>query len=118
MTDQGQRLFTMIDNARVDNGCARLGRETALTKSARSHAGREAGQNSTQTDDGTEAIADANSPQAAYNRMMNRYSGALLDCGRTGLGIGYAQAEIDGTCIWPLPCIGSSTERRWVADFD
>jgi hypothetical protein len=116
MTDRELGLFTMIDDARVDHGCARLGRDTALTNSARAHAGEEAANQSVQIGDGTEAIADATNARDAFNKMMDAYSGAVLDCGRTDLGIGYGQAQIKGTC--DQGSCSSRIERRWAADFD
>jgi hypothetical protein len=115
MTERELALFTMIDDARVGHGCARLGRDTALTISARAHAREEAANQSMLTGGGTEAIADATNAGDAYNQMIDAYSGILLDCGRTDLGIGYSQVKRpcdQGSCL------GSQIERRWVADFD
>lgn len=106
-------LFQLIDNARVERGCARLGRNSGLTSNARSHASSEAKNNSTNTGSGTDAIADANSSNAAYNQLTRSYSGVIFDCGRDTLGIGFA-AEESGLLCDVLPC---ATERRWVADF-
>jgi hypothetical protein len=114
MTDRELSLFTMIDDARVGHGCARLGRDTALTTSARAHA-REEAKNQTMLAGGTEAIANATNARDAFNQMVDGYSGILLDCGRTDLGIGYSQVK--HTCD-QANCVGAQIERRWVADFN
>ena len=113
MSDRELGLFTMIDDARVDHGCAQLGRDTALTRSAQAQAAEEAANQSTRIGNGTDAIAEATNARDAYNQMVDTYSGALLDCGWTDLGIGYRQAQVRGSCDH-----GSCVERRWVADFD
>lgn len=103
----------MIDDARVDHGCARLGRDTALTKSARAQADSQATKQSMQTGNGTDAIADGKNARDAFSKMMDAYRGTLLDCGLTHLGIGYGQEQNTGNCEQ-----GSCIVRRWVADFD
>lgn len=109
MTDRELGLFTMIDNARVDHGCARLGRDTALTRSARAQAAVDP---SMPAGNGAEAIAEGKNARDAFSTMMDAYRDTLLDCGLTDLGIGYDQAQINGSCDQ-----GSCIVRRWVADF-
>ncbi len=110
MTDRELGLFTLIDDARVDHGCARLGRDTALTTSARAHAAEDP---FTPTGNGTEAIAEGKNARDAFSRMMDAYRDTLLDCGLTDLGVGYAQEQSKDNCEQ-----GSCIVRRWVADFD
>ena len=116
MSADEQRVFTMIDDARVEHGCARLGRDSALTQSARRHSQAEAERGGSSTGDGSEAIAAADSPNDAYRKMMGLYARTLLNCDRTDLGIGYGSATGSLLCT-PLGCVGEKTERRWSADF-
>ena len=102
MSARELELFNLIDNARVDRGCARLKRDSDLTGNARSHAENQAGSGTNNTGGGTDAIAEANSPNAAFDALQQSYSGVLFDCGRDTLGIGFADVK---------------RERRWVADF-
>jgi hypothetical protein len=106
-------LFNLIDNARVDRGCARLKRDSDLTGNARSYAENQAGSGSNTTGGGTDAIAEANSPNAAFDALQQSYSGVLFDCGRDTLGIGFADVK-PGVCDVVPVC---THERRWVADF-
>lgn len=115
MSTAEQQVFTMIDNSRVEHGCARLGRDTALTQAARTHSEQQATANRAETGEGTEAIADATDARGAYDKMMRRYSKALLDCARTDLGVGYDKETIPLVCT-PLGCLGETTEERWSAN--
>lgn len=114
MSPRELELFNLIDNSRVDRGCARLKRDSDLTGNARSHAENQAGSGSNNTGGGTDAIAEANSPNAAFDALQQSYSGVLFDCGRDTLGIGFADVKRGSLCDALSVC---THERRWVADF-
>jgi hypothetical protein len=115
MTGDELQLFNLIDNARVDNGCARLKQDPNLTASARAEAGDRAlsGNN---LDSGTGAGGDNMTAQQAFDRMMNNSRSTILNCGLTTLGVGAQGSPHDSGVLCPLLC-SKKTRVAWVADF-
>ncbi|GAA1600580.1 hypothetical protein GCM10009804_66500 [Kribbella hippodromi] len=115
MNGTEKQLFDLIDNARVDNGCARLKQDPNLTSGARSTATDRASSGRS-LNSGTGAGGDKMTAQQAYNRLMKNAKSTVLDCGLTTLGVGFdseprCQLEI-------ITCIGGWTDRNaWVAKF-
>ncbi|MDX2967590.1 spore germination YkwD domain-containing protein [Kribbella solani] len=110
MTSTEKQLFDLIDNARVDNGCARLKQDPSLTGGARSTASDRAasGQN---LNSGTGAGGNKMTAQQAYNRLMKNAQSTVLNCGLTALGVGFDSKQ---TCTLLIIC----TDRNaWVAKF-
>ena len=114
------QLFNLIDNARVNNGCARLEQDPGLTNGARADAGNRAESGSTNSFSGSGSTAGGDnwSAQQAFNQMMAQSRSTLLNCGLTTLGVGRKSAKycnalnLLGFCVGPKP-----TRVAWVADF-
>jgi uncharacterized protein YkwD len=115
-----KQLFDMIDNARVNNGCARLKQDPGLTGGARDSArDRASSGNNLSGSGGSRAGAggDRMSPQDAYTQMMSRNKGTILNCGFTTLGVGTGSAPRETGILCPVLCTGSTARNAWVADF-
>lgn len=115
MTGDELQLFNLIDNARVDNGCARLKQDPNLTGSARAEAGDRASSGSN-LNSGTGAGGDNMTAQQAFDRMMNNSRSTILNCGLTTLGVGAQGSPHDSGVLCPLLC-SKKTRVAWVADF-
>jgi hypothetical protein len=121
MNSDELQLFNMIDNARVNNGCARLEQDPGLTDGARGDASSRADSgavNSTSGGSNTTAGGDNWNAQQAFNQMMAQSKSTVLNCGLKTLGVGkdtakYCKGGLLGTCL------GASRPTRvaWVADF-
>lgn len=113
MTAEELKLFTLIDNARTDKGCAPLGRNSNLSDSAQSEADKRAKSGSVTGSGSSMAVAvgDNWSAQTAFNRMMNKNSGTILNCGLDELGVGRGSSR---HCSFLFIC---TTRVGWVADF-
>ena len=109
-----KQLFDMIDNARVNNGCARLKQDPALTNSAEGTAGSRAKTGSGMNDSSGSQVGaggDKMNAQQAYDDLMADSKGTVLNCGLTTLGVGFGTAP---RCTLLLFC----TDRNvWVANF-
>jgi hypothetical protein len=119
MNGDEQALFDMIDNARVNNGCARLKQDPSLTGGARSTAGdRASSGKNLNSGSGSQAGAggDGMSAQAAYNQMMKNSRSTILNCGLTTLGVGTRSADYSTGLLCPLIC-STKSRNAWVADF-
>lgn len=110
MSPQERELFNLINDARAEHGCNAARPNSGLSGSAQTYADKQAKGGDNSPGDGTDATSASSSAQGAFNDMMNSYSGVLLDCGRTRLGIGYADDE---SCVFII----CSTKYSWVADF-
>jgi cytoskeletal protein RodZ len=116
MSPEELQLFTLIDNARKDKGCATLQRNTNLTVGARTDAGSraESGKVSASGSSMAAAGGDDWSAQTAFNRMMKQNSSVILNCGLTTLGVGRGTAPHD-VCF--LFLCSTKTRVGWVAAF-
>jgi uncharacterized protein YkwD len=117
MNGDEQQLFSLIDDARVQHGCAPLSRNSSLSGGARSDAANRADSNDSSTS-GSEAAAVGQdmSAQAAFDKLKNQNSGTLLDCGLHELGVGRGDATYQTCGILRLFCT-THTRVAWVADF-
>jgi hypothetical protein len=117
MSGDEQQLFSLIDDARVQNGCAPLNRNSNLTSGARSDAVDRAHSNNSSTS-GSEAAAvgEDMSAQAAFDKLKNQNSGTLLDCGLHELGVGQGTKDYTTCGLLGLFC-SDHTRVAWVADF-
>ena len=113
------QLFNLIDNARVNNGCARLEQDPNLTDGAESEASDRADSGSVNSSGSskTSAGGDSWSAQQAFDQMMAQSKSTVLNCGLKTLGVGrdthkYCSADLLGLCIGSKP-----TRDAWVADF-
>jgi hypothetical protein len=118
MTSDELQLFDMIDNARVNNGCARLEQDPDLTLSARSDA-RSRSRSTSNLNDGSSSMSAAGgddfTAQQAFNKMMSQSRSTILNCGLTTLAVGRGTTEY---CKVPVLCLTGTTDRNaWVADF-
>jgi hypothetical protein len=116
MSSEELQLFTLINNARLDNGCASLRRNTSLSGGARTDAKSRA-TNGNVSDSGSSMAAaggDDWSAQTAFNRMMKQNSSVILNCGLTTLGVGRGTAPHD-VCF--LFFCSTKTRVGWVAAF-
>jgi uncharacterized protein YkwD len=116
MSANEQQLFSLIDDARVQNGCASLGRESDLTYGARDEAGDRAGSGDLSSTGSSKASAGGEdmSAQAAFDRLKSESSGTLLNCGLHQLGVGRATGVYQ-TCF--LFICSNHTRVAWVVDF-
>lgn len=117
MSPEELQLFTLIDNARKDKGCASLQRNSNLTVGARTDAGSRAA-NGNVSDSGPSMAAaggDNWDAQTAFNQMMNQNSSVILNCGLTTLGVGQGTAT-HKSCSMLVFC-AKKTRVDWVADF-
>ncbi|TCC64793.1 CAP domain-containing protein [Kribbella pittospori] len=117
MTSDELALFTMIDNARQDKGCAPLKRDSNITSGARDTAESNAESGSVNGSNGSmsEAGGDRWSAQDAYNQMMSQSSKTILNCGHKTLGVGYGSSSHCTSLLCPLT--GKTPRNAWVADF-
>jgi uncharacterized protein YkwD len=116
MTDDEQQLFSLIDDARVQKGCASLRRNSNLTGGARDEAGDRAASGDVSSTGKSKASAGGEnmSAQAAFDRLENESSGTLFICGLQELGIGRDTATYKD-CF--LVFCSNHTRVAWVADF-
>jgi uncharacterized protein YkwD len=117
MTADEQQLFTLIDNARVQNGCASLRRNSDLTGGARGDAGDRADSGDVSSTEQSKASTGGEdmSAQAAFDRLKSRSSSTLLNCGLHELGVGRGTATYR-TCAIFVIC-STHTRVAWVAHF-
>jgi hypothetical protein len=113
------QLFSLIDNARQQHGCAPLRRNSDLSGGAGSEADQRAHDNNFDGD-GSRSPAvggDELSPGDAFNRMMDQNSGTVLNCGLHELGVGRGTKTYKKCTA--LLCLTSRRVERvgWVADF-
>ncbi|WP_246485981.1 hypothetical protein [Kribbella qitaiheensis] len=115
MNGDEQQLFSLIDDARVQNGCAPLRRDSNLTGGARTEAGGRAKSNDMSSTGASKASTGSEdmSAQAAFDRLKNESSGTLMNCGLHELGAGRGTTTYR-TCV--LIC-SNHTRVAWVADF-
>ena len=117
MSPEELQLFSLIDNARTDKGCAPLRRNTNLSGGARSDAQSRAINGNVSASGASMAAAGGDNwaAQTAFNRMMDQNSSVILNCGLTTLGVGRGTATHD-VCTLILFC-STKTRVGWVADF-
>jgi hypothetical protein len=119
MTGAEMQLFSMIDNARVANGCAPLKQDPNLTGGARSDATDRAksGKNlNSSSGSKLGAGGDNMTAQQAFDQMMSSSRSTILSCGLTTLGVGTQGADYSTGVLCPLIC-SDKTRVAWVADF-
>ncbi|HZX06800.1 hypothetical protein [Kribbella sp.] len=119
MDSNEKQLFNLIDSARVNNGCAALKQDPSLTSGAEATAASRAQSgNNLNSSSGSQVGAggDGMSAQQAYNQLMKKYKGSVLDCGRTTLGVGMRSADHSTGILCPLIC-GTAARNAWVANF-
>jgi hypothetical protein len=119
MTADELKLFNMIDDARVSNGCAPLEQDPDLTDAARSDAADRAESGAVNSSGSSKSTAGGNSwtAQQAYDQMMAQSKSTVLNCNLKTLGVGketykYCTTDLLGICIGSRP-----TRVAWVADF-
>jgi hypothetical protein len=116
MTNEELKLFSLIDKARQDKGCAPLQRNSSLSGGARTDAESRAANGNVSANGSSMAAAGGDdwSAQTAFNRMMKQNSSVILNCGLTTLGVGRGTAPHD-VCF--LFFCSTKTRVGWVADF-
>jgi hypothetical protein len=120
MNSDELQLFNLIDNARVNAGCARLEQDPGLTDAARADAGNRAESGATNSASGSASTAGGDnwSAQQAFNQMMAQSKSTVLNCGLTTLGVGRKSAKYCNAINLLGFCVGSKPTRvAWVADF-
>jgi hypothetical protein len=120
MNSDELQLFNLIDNARVNAGCARLEQDPGLTDAARADAGNRAESGATNSASGSASTAGGDnwSAQQAFNQMMTQSKSTVLNCGLTTLGVGRKSAKYCNAINLLGICLGSKPTRvAWVADF-
>jgi hypothetical protein len=118
MSGDEQQLFSLIDDARVQNGCAPLNRNSNLTSGARTEADSRADNGDVSSTGKSKATTgdDDMSAQAAFDRLKNESSGVLLNCGLHELGVGQGTKGYKTCGLLGLIC-SDHTRVAWVADF-
>ncbi|WUJ75131.1 hypothetical protein OG809_18070 [Kribbella soli] len=117
MTSDELQLFNMIDNARVDQGCAPLKQDPNLTGGARGDAGSRAKSGSVNATGSSMSAAggDKWTAQKAYNQMMSQSRSTVMNCGLTTLGVGFGTAQ--RCTLQVIACLNWTDRNSWVADF-
>jgi hypothetical protein len=117
MSPEEMKLFSLIETARTDKGCAPLQRNSNLTVGARSDAESRAA-NGNVSDSGPSMAAaggDNWDAQTAFNRMMKQNSSTILNCGLHELGVGRGSSS--HCTLWLIGCLRSADRVGWVAGF-
>ncbi len=112
-------LFSLVDNARQDRGCAPLRRNSDLSNGAGSDADTRA-RNGQVSDGGNSYAAtggDGMSAKSAFDKLKSERGGTIFNCGLTELGVGRADRD---HCVIDLglACLSSKNRVAWVVDFD
>ena len=117
MTKDEQRLFKLIDSARIGNGCAPLRRDKRLSEGAGLEAAARAASGRLFVTEPSKATTggDNLTVTSAFDQLMAKSSATLLDCDLVELGVGHGQATYCATRI--LICLRPKIRRAWVADF-
>lgn len=111
-------LFSLVDNARVERGCAPLQRNSGLTGGARQDAETraESGDVSDTSSSMAAAGGDGVTAKAAFDKLKSQSSGTLFNCGLDELGVGHGDAEYCSSKLLGI-CLGTSMRHSWVVDF-
>jgi hypothetical protein len=114
MSPDELKLFSLIDNARTDKGCAPLQRNSSLSDIAQSDADQRAKSGEVSGSGSSMAAAGGDNwtAQTAFNRMMDQNSGTILNCGLHQLGVGRGSSP---HCTFL--CLTRPDRVDWVADF-
>jgi hypothetical protein len=117
MSSEELKLFSLIDNARTNKGCAPLQPNSNLSGSAQSDADQRAESGNVSASGSSMAAAggDKWSAQTAFNRMMDQNSGTILNCGLHDLGVGRGSSS--HCTLRVLACLSWADRIGWVADF-
>jgi uncharacterized protein YkwD len=117
--DSAEReLFSIIDSARQERGCAPLRKNTGLDQSAESDAEDRASSGNDDTGSSSAAaVGDGMSAQAAFDKLKSESPGTLFDCGHDTVGVGQGDAPHRTGALCPLVC-STKTRYAWVVDFD
>jgi uncharacterized protein YkwD len=118
MRAEEEELFALVDNARVERGCAPLQRDSRLTKGARQDAGTRADNGDVSGGDSSMAAAggDGVSAKAAFDQLKSERSSTVFNCGLRELGVGRDTADHRVGALCPVLC-STKTRVAWVADF-
>ncbi|GAA1529879.1 hypothetical protein [Kribbella lupini] len=114
-------LFSLVDNARQDRGCAPLQRNSDLSNGAGSDAETRA-ENGDVSDGGNSFAAtggDGMSAKSAFDKLKSERAGTIFNCGLTELGVGRGDSTRKVGALCGL--LGVCTEKTrvaWVVDFD
>ena len=118
MRAEEEELFALVDNARVERGCAPLERNSNLTGGARQDAGTRAGNGDVSDGDSSMAATggDGVTAKAAFDQLKSERAGTVFNCGLQELGVGRGTANHKVGALCPLVC-STRTRVAWVADF-
>jgi len=118
MDGNEQQLFDSINNARRDNGCADLKRDTGMTRSAEAEAKQRAEDDTVNKGNtGSKATAGGDnwSASKAFDQMMSKNRATLMNCSLTTMSVGRGTAVYEH-CTLYLIC-SDRTRVGWVALF-
>ncbi|GAB3823710.1 hypothetical protein [Kribbella italica] len=116
-------LFSLVDNARQDRGCAPLQRNSSLSNGAGSDADTRA-RNGQVSDGGNSYAAtggDGMSAKSAFDKLKSERGGTIFNCGLDELGVGRGDStREEGGALCDLLDVGCTERTRvaWVVDFD
>ncbi|NEA31588.1 hypothetical protein G3I17_07910 [Streptomyces sp. SID13031] len=117
MSGEEVELFSLVDNQRVENGCAPLRRNSSLSGGAGAEADDRAESNSYSSGSSKASTGGKDmTAKTAFSRLMDNSSGTLLDCGLRELGVGRGDAKFCNALIC-LGSVGQATRYAWVVDF-
>ncbi|MEV8374939.1 hypothetical protein AB0P21_19535 [Kribbella sp. NPDC056861] len=112
-------LFTLVDNARAERGCAPLQRDSDLTGGARQDAKTRA--KSGDVSDNSSSMAatggDDVTAKAAFTKLKSASAGTLFNCGLHELGVGKGTSDRKVGLLCPLVACTTKTRVAWVVDF-
>ncbi|MFI5713611.1 hypothetical protein [Kribbella sp. NPDC051620] len=118
MKPEEQELFSLVDNERVERGCAPLRPNSNLTGGARTDAETRA-DNGDVSDSSSSMVAaggDGVTAKAAFDKLKSQSSSIVFNCGLRELGVGQGTADHKVGALCPLVC-STRTRVAWVVDF-
>lgn len=118
MSGSEAELFSLVDNERVERGCAPLQRDSGLTGGARQDAEKRAANGDVSDESSSMAAAggDGVSAKAAFDKLKSESSATLFNCGLRELGVGHGDAEYCKSKLLGI-CLSTAERDSWVADF-
>lgn len=122
--DQGDQsgaereLFSYIDSARQERGCAPLRNNSGLDHGASDEAQQRAESGQVSGTGSSKAAAGGKdmTAKSAFDKLKTESSGTIFNCGLKELGVGRGQ---DDYCtLQIIGCLNYDTRVGWVVDFD
>jgi uncharacterized protein YkwD len=113
-----QELFSLVNNARQDRGCAPLRNNTGLDHGASDEAEQRAESGQVSATGSSKAAAGGKdmSAKSAFDKLKTESSSTIFNCGLKELGVGRGDYEYCTTQV--ILCLSKANRVGWVVDFD